>query len=316
MPRRSPWFLIVIWLGFGAAGMAVGRAHFEEFSSAVAWTLSVEAGMCWMAVWIALLVPRIVTLSVARFGIPVGVVGAFVALVASGPDLLTICWAVLATIALGVLALPTTVDAFVDGSSYGPEQRFALRTPLFIGIVAVPFTWAILALIVIAAPLLAAKNWVVGVGLLMVWGVGARFAVRSFHLPARRWVVFVPAGLVVADPLSLVDALLLPRRNIAALGPAFADTDATDLTKGTLGLTLQVDLTEPFSVGLRDGRASSEKTIETERILFAVLRPGALLEQAQQSRINVGSTAPTQAPTRDPNQSHTAVPLPKTRSPR
>jgi hypothetical protein len=186
--------------------------------------------------------------------------------------------------------------------------------------------------IVIVPPLAVAGELVAALVIGVAWVAGVRWAVRSLHLPARRWVVFVPAGMVVSDPHVLTDRVLFPRRNVEALGPAYAATDATDLSQGSLGLALQLDLSEPFAIPLLDRSVSaddvaSERTVTTDRIVFAVLRPGALLDVATTRRFNVGETRPVEpqcvhhtaaegAAAVDAAESQTAVPLPRTRSSR
>lgn len=298
-------------------------------STSVITVVTVEAWLVWAMAWLAILVPRTVSLTVARVLLPTALIAAIVS-AGAGAD---VGWGV----AFIVAALCTTtslqhgqaIDAFVDGSSYGPERRFALRTPPLLAISAVPLTW-LGATIGLAVPVLvAAEAWVPAAVLAVVALVVTRPSIRSLHVLSSRWIVFVPAGMVLHDPLHLIDAILIPRRAIEALGPAMADTDAVDLTGGTFGLTLQFDVERPLGVGQRQGRNQEPREITANRFLFAVIRPGALLEDAQSRRFHVGATAPhtpelsgcsshdTPVATQHaPIESQTAVPLPRTRSSR
>lgn len=322
---------MVLWLAVAAAGTFAIGAALEGRSHQLALVVGIECWFVWAVTWVALLVPRATTLTIARLGVPTGLVAAIVALTAGTPATSGTAFAVVAVLALAALLHGSTVDAFVDGSSYGPEQRFALRVPPLLAITAVPVTWIVAASILVVPVLAAARFPIPALIVLACWAVGVRPAIRSLHLLARRWVVFVPAGMVLSDPLVLADVILLPRRNVDALGPAFAGTDATDLTQGALGLTLQADLDEPFGIGLRQGRNEKPRELATDRILFTACRPGALLEAATIHRVAVGETlvdagAPTcvgghqhdvtDEPTSDDEPSQTAVPLPRTRSPR
>ena len=87
-------------------------------------------------------------------------------------------------------------------------------------------------------------------GVLVVVGVPlAAVAIRALHGLSRRWVVFVPAGVVLHDLQALVDPVLFPRTSIRRLGPAPADGDgAVDLTQGSLGLALELELVEPTEI--------------------------------------------------------------------
>ena len=212
----------------------------------------------------------------------------------------------------------------------GPSNASHCASRPLLAVTAVPATWVVATSILVVPVLAAARLPIPALVGARPLGVGVRPAVRSLQLLARRWVVFVPAGLVLSDPLVLADVILLPRRNVDALGPAFAGTDATDLTQGALGLTLQADLDEPFGIGLRQGRNVPPRELATDRILFAACRPGALLEAAVTHRVAVGETlvdagAPScvgghqhaAGPTGGADEpSQTAVPLPRTRSPR
>jgi hypothetical protein len=179
---------------------------------------------------------------------------------------------------------------FIDGSAYGHERRFALRVPT--ALVLGPIPLAAIAAVAgpIAGPLLlAAEQWVAGAfalafGLPIAW-----LAIRSLHGLARRWVVLVPAGLVLHDSHALVEAVLFPRPLVSRLGPARAEGPAgrLDLTVGALGLALELDLVEPVAVSPR----RRDRTVQVEpasSLAFTPSRPGALLAAARDHRIPVG----------------------------
>lgn len=322
MDRRLPWALIVAWLLVGVTGYFAISAASADRASATTVVVTVEAIALWAVAWVATLVPRTSTLTAMRLLAPVAAVAAAATFAAGAPVPQATLFTVASLVALATLAHPVTIDAFVDGSAYGPERRFALRTPPLLALVAVPPVWALTAMITVV-PLLAVTGWwipalVIGV----VWVLVLPRTLGSLHLPARRWVVFVPAGMVLSDPLTLTDRLLFPRREIETLGPAFATTDATDLTRHSFGLALQLDLTEPFEIPFHgDDGDGAERVVLTNRIVFAVLRPGALLETAAARRVHVGETLAEVPPLghREPDpptESQTAVPLPRTRSSR
>jgi len=104
-----------------------------------------------------------------------------------------------------------------------------------------------------------------------ILGLATRFGIVALHRLSRRWFVFVPAGIVLHDHLVVGEALLFPKNLVRSLGPAPADTNAVDATGRALGLVLELQLTETSSVMKR----------ETDRLLFAPGRPGALLREAR-----------------------------------
>src|SRR5260221_316532 len=102
----------------------------------------------------------------------------------------------------------------------------APRVGPMIGRWAVPALWVTLPF--------AAGNPVIGALVTSVGWPAAWFGARSLHGLAQRWVVFVPAGFVLHDLMAVTDPVLLPKRLVASIGPALADTDATDYTLGAL----------------------------------------------------------------------------------
>jgi len=105
------------------------------------------------------------------------------------------------------------------------------------------------------------------------------------HRLTRRWVVFVPNGMVVHDPLALAEPVLLRRAAVRSFGPARADTTALDLTRGALGLALEIDVTPPVDLLLaRTGREAAEAA-EAGALLISPTRPGAVLDEARRRRM-------------------------------
>jgi hypothetical protein len=199
-----------------------------------------------------------------------------------------VTWSALALVAL---MWPAVAEAFVDGSSYGDERRMLLRTPTPLLLGPLPLTWVACVAGPVAGPLLlAARAWVAGA---VVLGVGvplAYAAARALHGLSRRWVVFVPAGFVLHDLQAMGEAVLFPRASVAALRIAPADDDeVVDLTLGTLGGALQLDLAEPLHVSPRRGRIARD-LVEVEHVRFAPARPAEVLAEAARRRI--GAVAP------------------------
>jgi hypothetical protein len=118
-----------------------------------------------------------------------------------------------------------------------------------------------------------------------VVAVGA--ALRSLHTLSARCAVMVPAGLTLVDPLTLAESALFTRAHMRHIGPAFADTDALDLSQSALGLALQIDMVDPVVMLRRDGRRRASE-VSASSIVFTPGRPGALLEDAGSRRMPVG----------------------------
>ena len=242
-------------------------------------TASSASWVVWAAVLVATLVPHPMSLTAIRLAAPaVGLLD--VATHASALGLVT-------SGALVVIVFaPATGALFVNGPAYPNERRFPLRAPgpLLIGLIAV--AWALaLGPVAVGGLLIAARSWVAGgvlagLGLPVMW-----LFVRALHGLTRRWLVFVPAGVVLHDPISLADPVLFQRRQIAALRPAPADTDSLDLTQRSPGLTLELVLTEKVPMVLVTPGHRGGEPGASARLLFTPTRPGAVLSEASRRRL-------------------------------
>ena len=284
-PARGLWLLLALVSTPTVADALDGR------SPSVVLVAAVGLAVGWAVGAVALLVPRSVSLTAVRVVVPGGLAAMVAAVVAGGtPDGADLATLLVATLAVMVALAPWVAEAWVDGSAYGPEQRTPLRTPPVLSFVVAPLTWAAVVGGVAAGPLLlAARQWIVGALVLVVGWAVARAGARSLHQLARRWVVVVPAGLVLHDPLSMPEAQLFLRASIGRVGPAAldgGDLDTRDLTAGAAGLALELVTTEPIELLLRDGRHASSTHL-AERVLFTPARPLTVLEAAKARRIPV-----------------------------
>nr|MBA2610124.1 hypothetical protein [Actinomycetota bacterium] len=146
--------------------------------------------------------------------------------------------------------------------------------------------------VVVGAPvggvlLLADKRWAAGAGVSIVGTALAYFAGRALFGWTRRWRVFVPAGVVLHDPLSLTDPVLFERSVIETMRAAPSDTDSLDLTQGALGLAVELILTEKVPMIRAAGRKGAESGASA-RLLFTPTRPGRVLAEAADRRLPVG----------------------------
>lgn len=283
------WVLRALWVVLPLGGGPALAASLDGRVDAVRTVATVLAWGTWAVVLVALLVPRATSLTVVRVAAPAALVATAWAAGPGSPDdepargVVAVIWAALA---LAVAFAPVVGDTFVNGSAYGAERRFTLRCPPTLAALAV-VTWIVVAAGVAAGPLLlAAGQWVAG-GVALALGAGAVVAgARSLHGLSRRWIVFVPSGLVVHDPVARPDAVMAPRPLITRLGPAPVDTDALDLTLGALGLALEVETSEALPITIRRSRRDLGTEAAT-RILVTPTRPAAVLAEAAARRIPV-----------------------------
>lgn len=293
--RFNRFLLPVLWgiLPF-AAGPAFADA-LDPRDRAVQVVASSVLWLAWACALAASLVPRTVSLTVVRIIMPASLpatIWAALAVPTFGVgNVVAIASAAVVTVA--VLA-PFTGDLMVNGSAYGNERRAPLRAPAGLLIGPLELAWIVCIVGATAGPLLLASSaWVVGgVALLAGWPA-AYVAGRALHGLSERWIVFVPAGFVLHDQMTIADPMLVPRRMVRSIGPAPADTTATDFTSGSLGLVLEVVLTDPLGVApiprrTRPGQRPALESVEITSFLCAPTRPGAVLREAARRRLPVG----------------------------
>jgi hypothetical protein len=280
-----PWLVRLAWLSLPAtAGTALSGALDGRSASIVAVASSL-AWAAWAGVFLALLVPRPIGLVALRVGAIAAVATTTWAALdvgrASGA-----LWVVLASATAVLAFLASTGEWLINGASYGDERRYLLRPPaaLLLGPV------ALAGIVVIAGPsagplLLAARQWIPGSIALAVGLPAALISARALLRLAERWVVLVPAGLVVKDHTALLDPMLFRREDIAGFGPAPADTTAVDLTAGTFGLALELRLHTPYQVSQVTTRDEKPQARELDSLLITPTRPGALVADAVRRRI-------------------------------
>ncbi len=285
--RRRPatWAVRAFWLLLAVAVAPAVTGAVSGASTPVRWLAAVGLWAAWAGGLVAALVPSPLSLTALRILTPAAV-PVVVAAAADGADPVAA-----AVVAVGVIVVfsPLTGEEHVDAAAYGAEERTPLRAPGPLLLGPIPLAWAGVVAGASTGPLLlAARQWLAGALATALGLVVAALLARSLHVLSRRWLVFVPAGLVVHDPLALVDAVLCRRADTVSVGPALADTTAEDLTLGALGTPLEVRLSRPVGVvRSRPGRSTAESR-PVDALLVAPTRPGRALERAAGRRFPTG----------------------------
>ena len=284
--RLVAWVVRLLWIALPfTAGPSLADA-LDGASRPVQVVASSGLWAGWAVGVVAALVAHPVSLTALRIVAPASVAAAVASTVAGHPSPLALGWT---AVAAGWAFAPTFGMACVNGPAYPNERRFLLRAPGALLIGPLALAWALAVSGIAAGPLLlAARRWLAGSIVLAVGIAVAVVLVRSMHALCRRWAVFVPAGLVLHDPLTLVDPVLFPRRSVEVLRAAPADSDSLDLTQRAPGLALEVLLVDKAELTLvKPGTRRGERG-RTARLLFTPTRPGAVLEAARGRRIRTG----------------------------
>jgi len=291
-PRRiAPlvvWIARLSWVLVALAGGAAIDAAVEGCSSAVRWTAAIGGWTIWALVALALAIPSVRTLTVARVAAPLALVATAAAALAGAPTIDLLLLGLPTFVSVAAVLTPELAIAFVQASAYGDEERFPLRAPAAAGAAAL-LAWALWAIAVVAGPLLlAAQQWIVGGAVTLVAIAGTTFLTPRWHRLSRRWLVLVPAGLVVHDPVVLADTLMLRRDQLTSIGLAREGTAATDLTGPASGYALEVTTSSPvnavyaFTPAEPNGRA-----VQLREFLVSPTRPGRALARAEARRLPV-----------------------------
>ena len=244
----------------------------------------------WFAGVVALLAPRPWGFTLLRVVAPCAAVLAVAsAWSAPGPTAAV-------AIAFAVIAMLTSLSspiahACAASTAYGPEQRFPLRVPLTLIAGPLPVSVAAVGFGIASGPLLLANgDLIAGIGALIVGAPIVGVLVRSLTALDHRWIVLVPAGLVVVDPLTFPDPVLLPREAIASISRTpFAargrERDEAEILVGGPGPVL-ITCREPGTFLRRAGRG--RVSIEADRLRVSPVRPGAVVRAVAAHRITVG----------------------------
>ncbi len=293
---RTAWTLrasaAAAWLAVGVGALWGESVHSGLLPDGGSARTTVLAAL-WLAyavVLVALLLPGTRALTIARVGVPAGAAQLAVTLAshdAGSTDAAVVVGLVAAAGGTGLMLQPAYAEAQVDAAGYGDERRFLLRPPAPVLVALVVPTWALAVAGAAAGPLLLAdRGWTAGIAAAAVGLPIAAFAAHTLHRLARRWLVFVPNGLVVHDHLAVAEPLPIGRRGVASIGPARADTAAADLTAQAFGMALELRLSEPVKVGVVTGRNRSEERSLTS-LLVSPSRPAAVLSAAERRGLEI-----------------------------
>jgi hypothetical protein len=284
--RSAP---VVAWLAAGVFTWLAVADSLADRSGSATWPVAVVGVVVWATVFVAVLVPSTASLTVARWFAPLSVAAAIGALAAGAAPALGVLAVMTSLVAVAVLATAEVGRAFAQASAYGEEDRFPLRLPaaFVLPLALLWLAWA--ALVVGGVMALAAAVWWLG-ALLAVVAAGATWLLLPrVHRLSKRWLVVVPAGVVVHDPVVLGETLMVTRANLRRVGLALDGTEAADLTGPTGGHAIEVAVGEMVTALLPPSSANpGGRAMHVQSFLVAPSRPGQALAAAAARRHPVG----------------------------
>ncbi|CAB4363414.1 unannotated protein [freshwater metagenome] len=287
-PRASLWTLRISIVALAIVMSGAISAVGEHRSSTVMFVATSALAVLIGATMLSVVVPSALSLTVVRIVLPSAVPAAAITLALDGGP-----WAVAA---LGVTMLASAIalgaetgEAMVQGSAYGDERRLLLKVPAAL-LPPIIISWLVwCAFTLTAVVLLSARQWITGtiVAALAVLLTLAVFG--RLHRFSRRWLVIVPAGVVVHDDVVLGETLMVQSPNVRMCRLALADTAAADLTGPSSGHALEVTVNEMVTGVLAAAPAQPKgKAMHMQSFLLAPTRPGRALRAIADVKLPVG----------------------------
>jgi hypothetical protein len=272
------WGPRIAWLMVGVAGVwSIGDA-LDGRSGTLRTTVTGAAWLMWGIGVVALVVPSPLGLTIMRMTNAV-TSGAAVVSWACGASPVSGAIFVACAVVSGLLIGGGEFgQRCVQASAYGDERRFLLRPPAaFLPPVAVAgVVW--MAAVLAAPLLLGSGQWIFGGAVAMAATLLTWLLLPRFNALSRRWLVFVPAGLVVHDHVVLAETLLVSRSQLDGIELARAGTEAADFTGPAAGHAVEVSLREMVTTLLAPTRDTPRGTaLHAKSFIVAPSRPGAVL---------------------------------------
>ena len=272
----------VIWLSLPLfCGPALADS-FNDFELLLRTTVSISLWAFWALILLSTLLPTPVSLAIIRIGAPAAAALSLWSALETGGSVAGIVGLTVSAVATSVAISAPLGDRFSDGASYGDERRFLLRAPGPVLLLFGPLAWlTFLAGLTLGPLLLLNKNFLLGAVVTLCGFPLSAIAANAIYRLGKRWVVLVPAGVLLHDYLSVGDPTLIPRNQIADFSPAKAKTDALDLSQNSFGLSLEIRCFTPLSMMLKKGtRKIINESSTVENFMINPARPNAVLAEA------------------------------------
>jgi hypothetical protein len=157
-----------------------------------------------------------------------------------------------------------------QSAAYGHERRYLLRPPVAV-ILPLVVLWLLVATAA-AVAMYAGSTVTAAIACVPLTAVGS-FALHRASILARRWIVFVPAGIALHDPLVLRDTFMVRAIDVRALRPAAMPTEAFDATCTTWGTSLELVVSHPRDVSLSQFGARITRTLDRLHVTALLVSP-------------------------------------------
>ncbi|MEY4360865.1 MAG: hypothetical protein RL391_171 [Actinomycetota bacterium] len=261
----------------GGASVPLVSGSLDDVDSSTKILAQIAFWSLWSILLLCVMVPSSISLTALRLVAPAHSSVALI-IVAAEPSASSIIVLALSA-AMTSFAFMAEIGAyFVQKSAYGDEMRFLLRSPTPMAAVQLIMWMLWVSSAIVGALALVNRAWIAGGILVTLAVVGVVLLPPRFHRLSRRWLVRVPAGIVVHDHVVLAETAMFSRSAVTAIELTDDLGDDADLAGGGRGPGLRVTLSDFDTVVLA---ATSEhpggRAIHVRSFRVRPSRPGRAL---------------------------------------
>ena len=286
--KKNSWIYAfrLAWIPIPLLGYEVFGSALSGESESVQVTVALSLWILWSIVLLISLIPSASLLTVYRVVVPISVVASIWSSIEAEMNASSILLLFCSAICFSISLLPSIGFWFINGSAYGDEVRIPLRAPGPLLLGPVPLAWIVIASsLIFSIILISSQKYVFGFIVFTIGSGLSYFSYRSLSALSQRWLVFVPAGIVLHDNMVLADPFLIRKSMIKGIGPALVSTDGLDLTMSSIGMSLVVELYEPAGLTLQMNPLAPPEVREVTSFLVSPSLLPATLEEASSRNI-------------------------------
>jgi hypothetical protein len=256
------------WLAIAVLPQSLSASNGASGASTVGFWL---AWGIWVIVALAVLVPHPLSLVTARLLAPLLALHTGATVLEAS----TLQWSTVIALLLMIAVSATAFSArygsvHAQAAAYGHERRHLLRPPMAV-LAPLALVWLVVA--ALGAVAMRGEQLAVSLSATALFIALAIFMLRRALVLSRRWLVFVPAGIAVHDPLLLRDTFMVRNHDVRALRDAASNTEAFDVTGTTWGTPLELVLSHPHDVSLSPFGARLTGTLDRLHVTALLVAP-------------------------------------------
>jgi len=260
--------LRVGWLAIAVLPQSLSASNGASGASTVGFWL---AWGIWVVIALAVLVPHPLSLVTVRLLAPLLALHTGATVLEES----TLQWSTVLALLLMIAVSATAFSArygtvHAQAAAYGHERRHLLRPPMAV-LAPLALVWLVVA--ALGAVAIRGEQLAVSLSTTALFIALAVFMLRRALVLSRRWLVFVPAGIAVHDPLLLRDTFMVRNHDVRALRGAASNTEAFDVTGTTWGTSLELVLSHPHDVSLSPFGARLTGTLDRLHVTALMVAP-------------------------------------------